>query len=369
MYSTPFSDPMPKKIIHIDMDCFFAAVEMRDQPELKNIPLAIGGKGPRSVLSTCNYLARKFGIRSAMSSVYALRLCPGLTIIPGNMEKYLRESQVIQSIFHTFTSKVQTLGLDEAYLDVSDSKKFNGSATLLAKEIKKQIYAQTKLTSSAGVAPNKFLAKVASDWKKPDGLFVIRPEDVESFIKELPVEKINGVGKVTAQKLKKLGLYKCQDVRSLGEQDLIKYFGKFGKRLYDLSCGIDQSEIQNKTERKSLSVERTFETDLITMEEMKDMTETLFPIFHKRLMGHIEKKGFKNHPKGIFLKLRFNDFKTVTTQMSMSWNPNLSALRYQDLREQLEKLLRMAYERGKRPIRLLGLGVYFEHGPSQLKLL
>ncbi|MDH5581281.1 MAG: DNA polymerase IV, partial [Bdellovibrionales bacterium] len=238
---------MPKKIIHIDMDCFYAAVEMRDLPKLRNIPLAVGGTGPRSVLTTCNYLARKFGVRSAMSSVYAKKLCPSLEIVPVNMEKYRYESKNILKILSDYTDKIQPLGLDEAYLDVSDSKLFKGSATLLAKEIKKRIYHNTKLTASAGVAPNKFLAKIASDWNKPDGLFVIHPDDVDLFLKGLKVEKINGVGKVTAQKLKNLGLYTCEDIKKYGQEKLMINLGKYGQRLYELSCGKDDSEVHART--------------------------------------------------------------------------------------------------------------------------
>ncbi len=351
------------------MDCFYAAVEMRDLPKLRNIPLAVGGTGPRSVLTTCNYLARKFGVRSAMSSVYAKKLCPSLEIVPVNMEKYRYESKNILKILSDYTDKIQPLGLDEAYLDVSDSKLFKGSATLLAKEIKKRIYHNTKLTASAGVAPNKFLAKIASDWNKPDGLFVIHPDDVDLFLKGLKVEKINGVGKVTAQKLKNLGLYTCEDIKKYGQEKLMINLGKYGQRLYELSCGKDDSEVHARTERKSLSTERTFNQDLITITEMKQMIKTLFPIFQKRLLKYITSKDYPHQTKGLFVKLKFNDFRCVTSQSSFNSKIDPTSLRYQELKEELEKLLLMAYERGKRPIRLLGIGVFFGSENTQLKLL
>ncbi len=360
---------MPRKIIHIDMDCFYAAVEMRDNPELKKVPLAIGGDGPRSVLCTSNYLARKFGVKSAMSTVIAKRLCPGLVIVRGDMTKYKTVSQEIHSIFGEYTDKIQPIGWDEAYLDVSNNKDFHGSATLLAKDLKKRIFEKTQLTASAGVAPNKFLAKIASDWRKPDGLFVITPEKIDSFIRELPVKKINGVGKVTASKLYDLGITKCSDIQKYPQEKLMKYFGKYGKRLYELSFGKDNSEVVVSRDRKSLSVENTFYEDLMDPPQMLLKMEKLYEEFKVRYLRYQAKEESDQVPKDLFVKLKFNDFKSVTAQTLWSWDIRIDLIKFQDLREELERLLLIAYERGKRPVRLLGLGVHLDHGPNQLRLL
>ncbi len=205
-----------RKIIHVDCDCFYAAVEMRDDPSLREVPLAVGGDGGRGVVTTCNYKARAYGVRSAMPGSEARRLCPGLVTVPTDMGRYRAVSQQVMAILREMTDLVEPLSLDEAFLDVSDVTDHKGSATLMARHLRERVRREVGITISAGVAPNKFLAKIASDWEKPDGLFVIRPEDVEGFVQGLPVEKLFGVGQVTASKLHALGVKTCGDMQALG---------------------------------------------------------------------------------------------------------------------------------------------------------
>ena len=311
-----------KKIIHVDMDCFFAAVEMRDNPKYRNIPLAVGGSpGRRGVISTCNYQARKFGIHSAMSSKMAMALCPDLLIVPGSFQKYNEASNKIREIFLRYTDLIQPLSLDEAFLDVTNSDFHEGSATLIAKEIKIKIKHETGLTASAGVAPNKFLAKIASDWKKPDGLFVITPENIPHFVKALDVGKINGVGKVTKAKLNSKGIYTCRDIQKIPYPKFSTLFGKWGRRLYELSFGIDNSNVSNNRERKSLSVERTFSIDLPDFEALRHQLPFLIETFLERLKNYKEKSIKKNEKTKIIqkfcAKVKFADFTSVTVEKSM----------------------------------------------------
>lgn len=247
-----------RKIIHVDMDCFFAAVEMRDNPALRDIPIAIGGsRERRGVISTANYPARKFGVRSAMPTGMALKLCPHLTLLPGRYEAYKEASRQIQAIFSRYTSLIEPLSLDEAYLDVTDSTHCHGSATLMAQEIRQTIFAELQLTASAGIAPVKFLAKIASDLNKPNGQYVITPADVPEFLRTLPLGKIPGVGKVSAAKLEAMGLRTCEDVQKYDLAMLLKRFGKFGRVLWERSQGIDERDVNNDRLRKSVGVERT----------------------------------------------------------------------------------------------------------------
>ena len=259
---------MPRKIIHIDMDCFFAAIEMRDRPALRDRPLAVGGMPERrGVVATCNYPARVFGIHSAMPMSRALRLCPDLVILPVDMERYKAVSSRIQSIFREYTDQVEPLSLDEAFLDVSGHDYFAGSATLLAREIRRRIWEQEGLTASAGIAPNKFLAKVASDWNKPNGQKTITPDAVANFLPGLPVEKIPGVGAVTTARMRRYSLYTCGDVQMVDQAELIRLFGKLGSRLFAFSRGVDHRPVTTRRVRKSLSVEQTFPQDLVTLEQ------------------------------------------------------------------------------------------------------
>lgn len=352
-----------KKIIHIDMDCFYAAVEVKYRPELRGKPLGIGGPAnTRSVLCTASYEARKFGVRSAMPSSQALRLCPQLILIPPHFDLYKAESRKVREIMERFTQKIEPLSLDEAYLDVTDCEQFGGSATLIAQEIRRLIFTELNLTASAGIAPNKFLAKIASDWKKPNGQFVIRPQDVESFVKDLAVEKIFGVGKVTAQKMHELGLKTCGDLQKLTVFELHNWFGSRAQELHDFSWGIDHREVITEWERKSLTVEETFNKDLQTLEECRKTLPSLYEDFHRRLL----KGQYQDRIKGLVVKLKFYDFKQTTHEEVIQSIPTL---------QDFERLLERAWLRRASPVRLVGLGVRLgtqkkaekAEDPSQLK--
>lgn len=335
-----------RKIIHVDMDCFFAAVEMRDNPALRDIPLAIGGSAQRrGVISTANYPARKFGVRSAMSTAMALKLCPHLTLLPGRFDAYKEASSHIREIFARYTPLIEPLSLDEAYLDVTDCDRCQGSATLIAREIRQAIADELNLTASAGIAPIKFLAKIASDLNKPDGQFVITPEQVPGFLATLPLGKIPGVGKVTVAKLETLGLRTCADVQNADLAMLLKRFGKFGRVLWERSQGIDEREISNERQRKSVGVERTLAEDIHQWHECEEIIERLYPELERRLA--LERADLRIARQGI--KLKFNDFQ-LTTQEHV-W-PKLN-------KEDLIATARKTWQerRGGRGVRLVGLHV------------
>lgn len=337
-----------RKIIHIDMDCFFAAVEMRDDKSLSNCPLAVGGDpSKRGVICAANYEARKYGIHSAMASSRAIKLYPELVILHPDMKKYSNESKKIRSVFHCFTDLVESLSLDEAYLDVSFCKQFKGSATLVASEIRRLIYEETGLTASAGIAPNKFLAKVASDWNKPNGQFVITPDMVGDFVIKLQVKKISGVGKVTSGKMAKLGLLTCGDLQKLSLNDLNSHFGSFGNYLYKVCRGVDERPVVTSRERKSVSIEETFSRDLENYEKCKEQLPLLFKRFIKRLDG---KNKNVSEVKTIFVKIKFSDFKTTTVERSF---PELNEKNFLIL-------LKDGCERHDLPVRLIGLGIRFK---------
>ncbi|WP_039055430.1 DNA polymerase IV [Enterobacter sp. Bisph1] len=300
-----------RKIIHVDMDCFFAAVEMRDNPALRDIPIAIGGsRVKRGVISTANYPARKFGVRSAMPTAMALKLCPHLTLLPGRFDAYKEASQQIREIFSRYTSLIEPLSLDEAYLDVTNSPHCHGSATLMAQEIRQIILNETGLTASAGIAPVKFLAKIASDLNKPNGQYVITPADVPAFLRTLPLSKIPGVGKVSAAKLETLGLRTCEDVQRSDLAMLLKRFGKFGRVLWERSQGIDEREISSERLRKSVGVERTLAEDIHHWEECEAIIEQLYPELERRLAK--VKPDLLIARQGV--KLKFNDFQLTTQE-------------------------------------------------------
>lgn len=327
------------------MDCFYAAVEVKFRPELKGKPLGIGGPAnTRSVLCTASYEARKFGVRSAMPSSQALRLCPQLILIPPHFDLYKNESRKVREIFQRFTNKIEPLSLDEAYLDVTDCEHFGGSATLIAQEIRRLIFTELNLTASAGVAPNKFLAKIASDWKKPNGQYVIRPQDVAGFVVNLPVEKIFGVGKVTAQKMHELGLHTCGDIQGKTILELHRWFGSWAQRLHDYSFGIDERELETEWERKSLTVEETYNKDLQTLSECLKTVPGLYDDFLRRL----EKGGYEDKIKGMVVKLKFFDFKQTTHEEVLHQVPTVA---------DFERLLEKAWLRRGEPVRLVGLGV------------
>ena len=335
-----------RKIIHVDMDCFFAAVEMRDNPALRDIPLAIGGsKQRRGVISTANYIARKYGVRSAMPTAMALKLCPHLTLLPGRFDAYKTASVHIQSIFSRYTALIEPLSLDEAYLDVTDSPWHQGSATLMAQAIRATIFNELQLTASAGIAPVKFLAKIASDMNKPDGQYVITPQQVPDFLLTLPLAKIPGVGKVTAARLESLGLRTCADVQHCDLAMLLRRFGKFGRVLWERSHGIDEREIHNDRQRKSVGVERTLEEDIHDWSSCAAIIEQLYPELERRLAK--VNPALKIARQGI--KLKFNDFQLTTQEHSYT------ILNKADLIE----TARNTWEnrRGGRGVRLVGLHV------------
>ena len=300
-----------RKIIHVDMDCFYAAVEMRDCPSLRGIPLAIGGSQiRRGVISTCNYEARTFGVRSAMPTAQALKCCPSLTVLPGDMQKYKRVSSQIRSIFQRYTDKIEPLSLDEAYLDVTECLLFQGSATRIAEHIRATIKEELSLTASAGIASVKFIAKVASDLNKPDGQCVIRPDEVDAFVKILPLEKIPGVGKVTLLKLHEMGLYKGEDVQSFDKHLLLSRFGKLGHSLWLRCHGIDEREIETERVRKSVGVEVTLAEDIHSQDQCNEVVASLLEEMKKRLVGvcpdlQIARQG---------VKLKFSDFQQTTVE-------------------------------------------------------
>ncbi len=335
-----------RKIIHVDMDCFYAAVEEKYNPKLKGLPMAVGGPpDSRAVICTANYEARKFGVKAAIPSSRAVRLCPQLVLVRPNFELYRKESRKVREIFQRFTSLVQPLSLDEAYLDVSDCTEFKGSATLIAQEIRRQILDETQLTASAGIAPNKFLAKIASDWNKPNGQYVIRPQDIEAFMPPLKIEKIWGVGKVTAAKMHQMNLHTCGDIQKLAMIDLIRMFGATrAQELYDLSRGLDERPVRVDQERKSLSVEETFNRDIA---DLKDILKEL-PALYEDWFRRMERSGDQDRIRGASIKIKYHDFKGCTHEESMTRMPTL---------EDFERLVRAAWEKRGEAIRLLGVGV------------
>ncbi|WP_317933239.1 DNA polymerase IV [Halioxenophilus sp. WMMB6] len=343
---------MSRKIIHCDADCFFAAIEMRDNPHLRNRPLAVGGSADRrGVISTCNYDARRFGVRSAMPSAQARKLCPELIIVPGNMAKYKEASQVMRSIFNSYTDLVEPLSLDEAYLDVTAVSHNHGSATKIAEEIRARVRKELDITVSAGVSNSKFLAKIASDWRKPDGLFVVPPAQVEAFVLQLPVAKIHGVGKVTAAKLESLGIHTCADLRPYSVAELTNLFGSFGDNLYKLARGIDEREVKTSCRRKSLSVEHTYAQDLPNSLTCLAQLPALFA----ELSGRLAHLPAEYQVAKAFVKVKFADF-TATTLERVGTQACLS---------DYNELMQQALQRKTKPVRLLGIGVRFDAADTE----
>ena len=300
-----------RKIIHIDMDAFFASVEQLDNPELRGKPVAVGGSGERSVVAAASYEARKFGVRSAMPSIIAKRLCPELIFVRHNFSRYTEVSSSIMKIFSQYTDLIEPLSLDEAFLDVTSDKKNIGSATVIAKKIRQDIKAETGLTASAGVSVNKFLAKIASDINKPDGLFLIKPEDAEKFIEGLAVEKFYGIGKVTAEKMHKLGIHTGSDLKKWDLVSLVRNFGKAGVFFFDIVRGIDNRPVEPDQERKSVGTELTYEKDLITNFEV---IAELYKL-EKELMERVEHSEATG--RTITLKIKFSDFRQITRSKTL----------------------------------------------------
>ncbi len=327
------------------MDCFFAAVEMRDNPALRNVPIAIGGSSDRrGVISTANYPARKFGVRSAMPTSHAMKLCPHLVLVRGNMRKYVEASERVFEIFHEYSSLVQPVSIDEAYLDVTDSDLFFNSATWIAEDIRKKIFERTGLTASAGISTNKLLAKLASDFNKPNGKFTVPPDQIENFITRIPVERIPGIGKVTAKRLHEMGLKTCLDLQQYSASDMINLFGKFGETLYEFCRGKDEREIETEYERKSLGTEETYIKDISDLEEMKAHIKKMFAEVKESLADY-DDRVIKN----LHVKIKYYDFKQTTIERKLPFEE-----------ENFVMLLEERWLQDPRPIRLLGVGVKFE---------
>jgi len=346
-----------RKIIHVDMDAFYASVEQRDRPELRGLPVAVGGGGARGVVMAASYEARAFGVRSAMPGFQARRLCPELVFVPTRFDAYKAASRQIRAIFESYTDLVEPLSLDEAYLDVSAPRRGGPVATEIARAIKQEIRAATGLTASAGVSFNKFLAKVASDLEKPDGLTVIRPEQAEAFIAGLPIERFFGVGPATARKMKALGIHDGAELRARSEDELARRFGKVGRHYFRIARGLDEREVRPDRPLKSIGAERTFDHDLADPDVM---LERLAPIAEQvaERMAHAGHFG-----RTVTLKIKHHDFSVTTRQRTLS-----------DQVDSAEDLLTLARwllhhpEPPRRPVRLLGLSVS-SFGPAhQLSL-
>ncbi|EAD2799710.1 DNA polymerase IV [Listeria monocytogenes] len=346
-----------RKIIHIDMDAFYASVEQRDHPEFRGKPLIIGGDpNKRGVVSTCSYEARKYGVHSAMPTRQAAKLCPNGIFIHGNMAHYVEVSSQIREIFSRYTDIIEPLSLDEAYLDVTENKKGMKSATMVARDIQQTIYRELGLTASAGVSFNKFIAKIASDFKKPAGITVVAPEEAEAFLEQIPVTKFYGVGKVTAEKLHRLGIETGADLKKWSEWDLIRELHKHGYQLYRQVRGRSNNIVNPHRDRKSVGKETTFEFNVL---DNRILEQSLMN-FAKKVEERLIK--LQKHGKTVVLKLRYSDFTTITKRLTLNEYTNDANQIYQAA----ALLLRESYK-GKDSIRLIGLTVtnlkpvYFEN--------
>ena len=354
------------KIIHVDMDQFYAAVEQQDHPELRGKPIAVGHDAERGVVSTASYEARRFGVHSAQSIQVAKRLCPQLIIVEPHFQKYKEVSAQLHEIFHDYTDLIEPISLDEAFLDVSENKKGIELGVDIAREIKQRIRETTGLTASAGVSYCKFLAKIASDWRKPDGLTVIHPDRALDFIAQLKIEKIWGVGLKTAEKMHRMGIFTGLDLRNMSLSRLTQEFGKMGQVFYDFSRGIDNRPVISEWERKSVSCEQTFESDI------NENAAVTIHLYHTvmELVRRIEKNDFEGRTLTLKVKFarereqtrqyaKFRDFQQITRSITVD-----HVLRTKDEILPLAKQLMQQVEFHSHPIRLLGLGVSNPGSPS-----
>jgi DNA polymerase-4 len=345
-----------RKIIHIDMDAFFAAVEQRDFPEYHNKPLIVGGQpNSRGVVATCNYEARKFGIHSAMPSSHAYRLCPQAIFVKPRFDAYKEASIHIRHVFSSYSTLFEPLSLDEAYLDVSHTSLHHGSATLIAKEIKQSIFEQTHLIASAGISYNKFLAKIASDMDKPDGLYLITPEQGSSFIEALAIGKFHGIGKATEQKMHAFGIKTGHDLKKQSLAFLLQTFGKAGQHYHDIARGIDLRPVNNQRESKSIGVETTFQTDIIKRQHVLDQ---LHKLLNKALVKLSDKKLMA---QTITIKIKYHDFVQITRSQTLTQAISTAI----DFASVFENLLRDT-DVGQRNIRLLGVTLSSLRYPDEL---
>ncbi len=336
---------LQRKIIHVDMDAFYASVEQLDNPELRGKPVAVGGTSDRGVVSAASYEARKFGVRSAMSSVIAIQNCPDLIFVKSNFKRYHEVSNQIRKIFYEFTDKVEPLSLDEAYLDVTENKKGNPSATLIAKEIRKKIKEKTGLNASAGISINKFIAKVASDMNKPNGQKTIAPQEVIQFLEKLEIKKFFGVGKVTAQKMYRLGIFTGKDLKEKTKKYLEQHFGKSGKFYYQVVRGEHFSEVKPSRTRKSLAAERTFSKNISSEIFMITKLEIIAKEVEKRL------KKSKVAGKTITLKIKYSDFTLQTRSKTLPYYISDKNVIVETVKELLYQ------ETMKNSVRLLGISL------------
>ena len=338
---------MDRKIIHIDMDAFFAAVEQRDNPQLKGRPVIVGGKpDSRGVVATCSYEARRFGVHSAMASSRAYQLCPGAEFVPPRFAAYREASQQIHAIFHEYSDLVEPLSLDEAYLDVTDNQSCEGSATRMAEQIRQAIFQKTQLTASAGISYNKFLAKIASDTNKPNGQYVIAPGQGQAFVRQLPIGKFYGVGKVTEAKMKALEIYTGNDLLRFSRAELEALFGSAADYYYDIARGIDHRPVTVSRERKSLGSENTFESDLNDLDEMRHQLVAL----SEQIGNSLNKKRLVGYT--LTLKVKYADFQQVTRSLTLDC-PTCDPV-------QIATVALVLLERtdaNVRPVRLLGVSM------------
>ena len=313
------SDAPQRKVIHVDMDAFYASVEQRDDPALRGRPVVVAWRGARSVVCAASYEARTFGVRSAMPAVRAERLCPQAVFVPPDFPRYKAVSRQVREIFARHTDLVEPLSLDEAYLDVTAPKRDLGSATAIAEDIRRAIRGETRLTASAGVAPNKFLAKVASDWNKPDGLFVLKPRMVDAFVARLPVARVPGVGRVMQRKLAELGIATCADLRAHGAEALEARFGRWGRRLHELSLGIDERAVSSERPTLQVSVEDTFERDLL----LGELEPHIRRLADKAWAGYLREREARPQriARTVVLKLKTSDFRTLTRSLTPAEPP------------------------------------------------
>lgn len=336
-----------RKIIHIDMDAFYASVELRDQPHLAHLPVVVSSHHPRAVICAASYPAREFGLHAAMSMAQARKRCPYVTVIAPNFQKYREVSTQIHQIFQRYTDQIEPLSLDEAYLDVTQNKLNISTATEVARRIQTDILHETQLTASAGVAPNKFLAKIASDWHKPNGIYVIKPHQVQDFIQQLALKKIPGVGKVTQEKLQNFGLHTLADLSQLEENFLIQHFGKYGKQLFLYAQGIDERPVIADRQRQQISKETTFDTDYQLQHCTKHwqaLIQSVWQSLHNKQLS----------ARGVSIKLRLKNFQTL--QHSRSFK---TALQQQsELAQTVEQLLHDLNMHNDAEFRLIGVGVY-----------
>ncbi len=336
-----------RKIIHIDMDAFYASVELRERPDLKGLPVVISSHHPRAVIAAASYPARQYGLRSAMAMSQAKKLCPQVIVIEPNFQKYRDVSSQIHQIFQQYTHIIEPLSLDEAYLDVTENLKNIPSATEVATRIRADILTETGLTASAGVAPNKFLAKIASDWNKPNGICVIKPSQVQNFIHDLPLKKIPGVGKVTHEKLKTLQLETLGDLQKIEEAVLIHHFGKYGKQLYLYAQGIDERPVESERQRQQISKETTFDNDF-TLEQCSPYWQPL----SESIWNSLSKKNMI--ARGVSVKLKLKNFQVL--QHSKSFKHPLTSL--DELVQVIYLLLQEMQIPAHFQFRLVGVGVY-----------